>query len=240
MTSKEYQSAKFIDLHGHNQDQKACSSEDFCIYSYSPKINDLPMEGRFYSAGVHPWQLTNAKESFEEISKLCKSNNCLLVGEAGLDRAILKDTESLSLHDQEEVFIWHINLAMELNQPLIIHNVRCLSDIFRLHKSFPKHGPWILHDFNGSYEDTLECIKRGIFMSLGPRFYESSNAKIARAVAHNKLDLDYIFFETDERRDIKVQEIYQQFAKLQKIELSYLKERVWKNLEALLGSNLTI
>ncbi len=235
MTSKESESAKFIDLHGHSGPNKTAPIEDFCIYSYSPQINDLPKEGQYFSAGVHPWRLTDALASFEEVKKLCKVNLCLMVGEAGLDRAI-----ETNLKIQEKVFSWHIKLANELNKPLIIHNVRCLSEIFRLHKAYPGHTPWILHDFNGTMKDMTDCHERTIYTCLGPRFYESSNAKISSTILNNKVDLEYIFFETDDRRDLKVSDIYCEFAKRQELDLSDLKEQIWHNLRRLLGKDLTI
>ncbi|POB14240.1 TatD family hydrolase [Halobacteriovorax sp. DA5] len=235
MTSKESESAKFIDLHGHSGSNKTTSIEDFRIYSYSPQINDLPRDGQFYSAGVHPWKLTDAVSSFEEVKKLCRLDDCLLVGEAGLDRAIETD-----LNEQEKIFTWHIELANELGKPLIIHNVRCLSDIFRLHKTHKDHTAWILHDFNGTIKDLKDCHERKIYTSLGPRFYESSNAKIQETILNNKVDLEYIFFETDDRSDLEISQLYKEFAVRQKLQLADLKEQIWCNLSRLLGKNLTI
>ncbi|EPZ50654.1 hydrolase, TatD family [Bacteriovorax sp. BAL6_X] len=233
MTSKESESAKFIDLHGHSRPNKTAPIEDFCIYSYSPQINDLPQAGQFFSAGVHPWRLSGAKESFEQVKKLSHMELCLMIGEAGLDRAI--DTD---LKKQEKVFSWHIELANQLNKPLIIHNVRCLSEIFRLHKSYPGHTPWVLHDFNGTLSDMNNSHERRIYTSLGPRFFESSNAKISSTILNNKVDLEYIFFETDDRRDLKVSAIYREFAIRQELELTELKEQIWHNLVHLLGKSL--
>ncbi|AYF44770.1 hydrolase, TatD family [Halobacteriovorax sp. BALOs_7] len=236
MTSKESQSAKFIDLHGHQSSSKSEDRDFLYIYSYSPKINDLPKEGQFFSAGVHPWEIEDARTSFEEIKRLCGESNCLMVGEAGLDRSIVDDSD---LGQQEEVFKWHIQLANELKKPLIIHNVKCLSEIFRLHKQYPNHSNWVLHDFNGSLSDIQECQRRGIAMSLGPRFYESQTARIAHTISDHKIDLNLIFFETDERGDINIQTIYEKFAQKQEIEIDDLKDRIWQNLKALLGTNLT-
>ncbi|WP_412471375.1 TatD family hydrolase [Halobacteriovorax sp. RT-1-4] len=234
MTSKESESAKFIDLHGHSGPNKTTSIEDFCIYSYSPQINDLPVDGQYYSAGVHPWKLSDAVTSFEEVKKMCRLDNCLMVGEAGLDRAIETD-----LREQEKIFSWHIELANELGKPLIIHNVRCLSDIFRLHKFYQGHTAWVLHDFNGTFKDLNDCHERQIYTSLGPRFYESSNAKIRSTILNNKVDLEYIFFETDDRSDVEISHIYEEFTTRQELELTDLKERIWHNLSRLLGRNLT-
>ncbi|MGI4992618.1 TatD family hydrolase [Halobacteriovorax sp. GFR7] len=234
MTSKESESAKFIDLHGHSGPNKTAPIEDLRIYSYSPQINDLPKEGQYFSAGVHPWRLKEALNSFEEVKKLCRMESCLMVGEAGLDRAIDSD-----LATQEKVFRWHIELANELNKPLIIHNVRCLSEIFRLHKSYPGHTAWVLHDFNGTIKDMNDCHERRVYTGLGPRFYESSNAKISSTILNNKVDLEYIFFETDDRRDLEISDIYREFAKRQELDLADLKEQIWHNLRRLLGKNLT-
>lgn len=233
MTSKSSQSAKFIDLHGHHPLGQTQQNEVVAIYSFSPQINDLPSPGQWFCAGVHPWKLNHFNEDFELVKKLANQDNCLMIGEAGLDRSI--DTE---LGKQEEIFCQHIELAIAMDKPLIIHNVRSLNDVLRLHKKYKKHTSWVLHDFNGSMQEMQSCHERKIYTSLGPRFFESSTAKIAQTILNNSIELEYIFFETDDRADICISAIYEKFAEIQKIDLNELKEQICNNFKALLGKNL--
>ncbi len=233
MTSKESQSAKFIDLHGHRASHGPTSESEIHIYSYSPKINELPYPKQYFSAGVHPWRLEDAENDFKQIKSLCLDENCLMVGEAGLDRAI-----ETPIKDQRNIFEWHIKLSMELEKPLIIHNVRALDEILALHKLYRPKQAWVLHDFNGNEIQMNSCHEHGIYTSLGPRFYESKTAKIAKHLLKNKVKLEYIFFETDDRNELEIKRVYEEFARIQDVDLHDLRKKICHNLTRLLGKNL--
>ena len=90
----------FLDFHHHQLAKTG-------IYNLNPgeKIPD----GKF-SAGLHPKDITEDwKSDFEKIQKISLSENCLAIGECGLDGLIQID-ETL----QNEVFKAHISAAVAL------------------------------------------------------------------------------------------------------------------------------
>lgn len=96
-------------------------------------------ENIFYSVGLHPHDnleelniaFNNKKEYFEKLKSLADNEKCLAIGECGLDyfyiykdfesgKISLKELEKIKLK-QKEVFISHIELAIELDLPLMLH-----------------------------------------------------------------------------------------------------------------------
>lgn len=80
------------------------------------------LEGVYAAIGLHPIHVFDEEFDVEKYRRLGQSDKVMAVGETGLDRFHLpeeKREEFLEL--QEEVFRQHIELARELNLPLIMH-----------------------------------------------------------------------------------------------------------------------
>lgn len=75
-------------------------------------------EGLFPTAGVHPHDASGAEpEVLSEIEALCRRDDCVAVGETGLD--FFK--EFSPREPQLENFRWHLELARELEKPVVVH-----------------------------------------------------------------------------------------------------------------------
>lgn len=75
-------------------------------------------EGLYPTAGVHPHDAEGASpETLVEIEALCRSDECVAVGETGMD--LFK--EYAPRDAQREAFRWHLELARELDKPVIVH-----------------------------------------------------------------------------------------------------------------------
>jgi TatD DNase family protein len=74
--------------------------------------------GLYPTAGVHPHDAEGLNtETRTEIEALCRSQECVAVGESGLDYF-----KQYSPRDaQLEGFRWHLDLAGELDKPIIVH-----------------------------------------------------------------------------------------------------------------------
>ncbi len=94
------------------------------------------------------------------------------------------------------MFIKQIELANELNLPLNIHSRDAHLDTLEILRKYNKGSKAILHCFSGSLEFAKECIKEGIFISLGG-VVTFKNAKSAKEVAAG-IPLEYLLLETDD------------------------------------------
>ncbi len=142
--------------------------------------------------GVHPWYVK--EEYFPELNRLLSdsANKIVGVGEIGLDLKIDKPSYEL----QEKFFIRQLEIAKELNLPVVIHCRGAFSQLIGIiHKiGMPERGG-IVHAFKGSIEIVEQLIPHNIYFSFGCGItyrYSSKREKILSRVYP-----DYIVVETD-------------------------------------------
>lgn len=150
---------ELIDCHTHNP----ASREG--IISVAPDF-DCFEEGRVYSCGIHPWELTETAGSrLEQLESLLADSRIVAVGECGLDKLRGGDMES-----QQSVFAAQIAMSEEFRKPLIIHCVRAHAELLALKRRFNPSQPWILHGFRGKETQARELLSKGFYLSFGERF----------------------------------------------------------------------
>ena len=143
--------------------------------------------------GIHP---ENADEFTEErldiIKNMIKANDKIVaVGEIGLDYYW---EENPPREIQKEVLRKHMELAKELNMPVIIHDRDAHKDTLDIIKEFPE-VKGIIHCFSGSVEFARECIKLGYYIGF-TGVVTFKNAKKIVEVAKD-IPLDRMLVETD-------------------------------------------
>ena len=139
----------------------------------------------FYSVGIHPWKAAEATpEDWAWVEAHAADPRVFAVGEAGLDAL-----RGPSLAVQEEAFRRQVALSERVGKPLIIHVVRRIDDILRLHRELRPRQPWIVHGFRGGPEQARQLVSAGLYLSLGRRY----NEKVPEAIPRDK-----ILRETDE------------------------------------------
>ncbi len=169
-------------------------------------------DGLCYAAGIHPhwieqqqWfqrntmgLLTDATQEKiaalirEEIMQSAQAENpaCVAVGECGLDKFI---TTPIAL--QQQLLSLHIDIANQLNKPLIVHGVRAHNEMIALlKKNKPKTGG-VVHAFSGSYEIAQQYVDLGFYLGVGGTITYERAQKTRAAVT--KIPLDYLVLETD-------------------------------------------
>jgi len=112
------------------------------------------------------------------------------IGEVGLDYFIFRNEKQKEI--QKRIFKHWINLAMELNLPLIVHSRDAGKDAIRIliDSGIEKV---IMHAFNGSLGYAIEGAKKGFYFSIPPSIVRSEQKQIL--VKH--LSLDNLLLESD-------------------------------------------
>jgi len=159
----------------------------------TPKIINLieKYDNLFGAVAVHPSEAKGWQEEYYGILKEhAQHEKIVAIGETGLDYywdATFKET-------QQHVFRRHLELAEELNLPVIIHDRESHADILTILKEFPE-VKGVMHCFSGNAEFAEECVKIGYYIALGgPVTFK--NAKEAKEVAQ-KIPLEKLVLETD-------------------------------------------
>ncbi len=247
---------KLFDTHAHVYD-KAFDNDrdammktvwDVCDYVVCP-AEDLETSRKalamakeyphmYAAAGIHP-QLT-AKATEEELAairELAKTEEKIVaIGEIGLDYYYLYS----DIETQKEWFGRQIDLAAELDLPILIHDRDAHGDtlaILKEHQTDRLRG--ILHCYSGSLEMAKELIRMGFYISFaGPVVFPKSTKlkEVAR-----ELPLSRILVETDSpyltpppfrgrRNDpSKVQYVAEEIARLKDLPVETVVEATRRN-----------
>lgn len=144
----------------------------------------------YAACGVHPEEVETVDKDYTvTLRNLAKNEECVAIGEIGLDYYWRQDTKS----QQKEMFENQIVLAKELNLPIIVHDREAHNDTLEILKKHKPEG--VLHCFSGSVETAKEVLKLGMYIGLGGAV-TFKNARKAVEVAE-MLPLDRLLLETD-------------------------------------------
>jgi len=146
----------------------------------------------YAAAGLHPEDCAGAAdEDFDVLRTLCGHKKVVAIGEIGLDYYW---KENPPREFQQAVFRRQLELAVQLDLPVIVHDREAHGDSLAIALDYPQVRG-VFHCFSGSPEMAEELLKRGWYLGFdGPITYK--NAKRAPDVAA-VTPLDRIVVETD-------------------------------------------
>ena len=151
--------------------------------------NEYP-EGIYATVGIHPihtaplfygagefegdsgFKTRSEEFDYEFYKTLGLDKKVVAIGECGLDYYKIIDDKSQqqTREKQKDVFIKHIDLARELNKPLMIHCRQAFDDLIRILKDgghkLPE-SPGIIHFFTGSLKDAKILLNMGFYFTFG-------------------------------------------------------------------------
>ncbi|UCE66583.1 MAG: YchF/TatD family DNA exonuclease [Candidatus Zixiibacteriota bacterium] len=144
----------------------------------------------YATVGIHPHDSGNApKDYLAQLEKLASHKKVVAIGEIGLD--YYRDHSPRDI--QRKAFEQQLELALELDMPVVIHIREAIEDSFKiLEKSGVRNG--VLHSFPGDEIEARKALEMGFFISFaGPITYpRSSRVDVAAS-----LPLSRIVVETD-------------------------------------------
>lgn len=185
-------------------------------------VEEIELPDGWLSVGIHPWYINEAQleAQLHWLRRIAALDKVKFIGETGLDR--LKGSP-LAL--QETVFRKHISLANELNKPLVIHCVKCFSELISMKKVIRPHVPLIVHGFNQNSQIAEQLIEKGFYFSFGAALLsENSNAQQALRLVPS----DRFLLETDETH-LSIERIYEAAAQIRRVSIKEMEELVEEN-----------
>lgn len=146
----------------------------------------------YAAVGLHPDEVGDLNEErFAFLREQCKKEKVVAVGEIGLD--YYWDNES---HEtQKEWFVRQLNLARELDLPVIIHSRDAAEDTLKIMKEYGKGLRGVIHCFSYSKELAEEYVKMGFYIGIGGVVTFKNGKKLKEIAA--AIPLDRILLETD-------------------------------------------
>lgn len=146
----------------------------------------------YAAVGVHPDEVGALNdETFAEMKKLFAEDKVVAVGEIGLD--YYWDNESHEV--QREWFVRQLELAKELDLPVLIHSREAAADTMYVMKNYAKGLGGVIHCYSYSKEMAEEYVKMGFYIGIGG-VVTFKNAKKMKEVVE-AIPMDRILLETD-------------------------------------------
>lgn len=148
--------------------------------------------------GVHPDDADCFDAEVVELLKSAKENKKIVaIGEIGLDY-YRKDGDIEKIKEkQKEVFVKQLEIAHELELPVVIHSREAIGDTVEIlvsHRNLLKHGA-VLHCFSESLEIYKEIEKLGMSISIGGVVTFKNSKKLPEILKY--MNRNDILIETD-------------------------------------------
>lgn len=145
----------------------------------------------YAAAGVHPENEDNTPENYIDIVRnTIKSNPKIkAVGEIGLDYHY----DGYDRDRQILLFTQQLELAQELELPVIVHSRDAWEDTMEILKKYRPRG--VVHCFSGSAEIAAEILKLGMYIGFTGVLTFKNAKKAIRAV--EAIPADRLLLETD-------------------------------------------
>ncbi len=208
------------------------------VLELSTKYNNI-----FLTLGFHPSEANiTTNLDLEELKKIVKNNKKVVgIGEIGLDYHWEKDNKE----KQKELFIKQIEIAKELDLPIVIHSRDAFQDTFDILKEANHRG--IIHCFSGNKENAKMYSSIGCYFGIGG-VLTFSNSNLKETV--KEIPIDRILLETDspylaptpfrgtknEPKNIPI--IAEELAKNLKINISDLSLKINENISEIFDIKL--
>lgn len=186
----------FINVHTHFKPQDKNEIVLRNAFLYVCKNKDI---GYDVSNGLHPWLI----EKYPDFSKdflrtIVLHNRAKAIGECGLDRL-----KGPTFKEQLAIFDIHLELAEELNLPVIVHCVRMYDELWNRINGLGI--PMILHGFSASKEQYERFLSlENVYFSIGKKSFYRNKEKFI-------IPLKRLFLESDSSR-YSMREFYEEVA----------------------------
>ncbi len=146
----------------------------------------------YATVGIHPDEVGCLDEDvFAEIKRLLLLEKVVAVGEIGLDYHWNVEEKEI----QKKWFTRQLQLARELDKPVVVHSRDATEDTLEIIKSEGQGLRGVIHCFSGSAEIAREYVKLGYYIGIGG-VITFKNANKLKVVVE-ETPLESLLLETD-------------------------------------------
>ena len=214
---------KFINLHTHKFSNLSDVIE--IVNQYPWEFNaSIPN----YSIGIHPWYIDeNRLESdLEIIKEKLQLNECLALGECGLDKRI-----EIPLDLQISVFKKQLETVKQTNKPVVLHCVAAYDEVIAIKKEMKIENPMIIHGFSKNEQVAKSLLNNGFYLSFGKYLLRNPDLeKVFTFAPENQ-----VLLETDTIEE-SIYQVYEKAASIKGISVEVMKEIVFTNFSRIFNN----
>jgi len=240
---------KFVDIHAHidmckdiEELIKHAKEKEVVIVaagvdhkSNAALLNIIKIEDNLKACfGIYPVEAEKLadKEIEKEINFIKENKEKIIgIGEVGFDLF-----EGENLEKQKKILGKLINLAKDLDKPLIVHSRKAELEAIEFLESF-NYKKIVMHCFSGNMKLVMRIIKNGWSLSIPAiiKYSEHFQKVVEIAPIENLFcETDSPFLHPEKKRDNEpsnVVESYQKIGEIKEMNLEEVKEKIWKNFE---------
>jgi len=218
---------EFLNVHTHRFSNRENVVE---IVNQYPQEFDASVP--FYSIGIHPWYIEQNRisEDLTIIESKLKYENCLAIGECGLDKRIEKPFEL-----QLEVFESQLTLAEKYKKPVIIHCVAAFQELIEAKKRKKITVPMVIHGFSKNEQTAKQLLDNGFYLSFGKYLLRKPELKSVFQSIPN----DRFFLETDTIEET-IMDVYELAASYKNRQIPDLQLQIKQNFKTVFGSGQSL
>lgn len=154
-------------------------------------------ENARFAAGVHPTRVSKitAKDARKQLEKLAVYPDTVAIGETGLDFHVATlDTEFVN--QMEEWFEYFLDLADQVNLPVILHTREADERIQEILKKKRRQFQGVIHCFQGDVELANQYMELGFHLGIGGSVTYTDRCSALRK-AITDIPMERIVLETD-------------------------------------------
>ncbi len=161
------------------------------------RLSLLPLSQTiFFSVGSGPWVLNNneyisPENEREKLLKDISLFGCDAIGECGFDNHWGYGTKDM----QRELFMMQVELASDLDRPIIIHTRDADREISEAMMSSSFRCSGVMHCFSSDITLMKKALDKGLFISFAGNVTYKANTSIQEAA--RTVPQDRILYETD-------------------------------------------
>jgi len=205
-------------------------------YQASKKAVELAETNKnmFAAIGVHPTD-SDDKFSKEKFIELAKSKKVVAIGEIGLDYYHKTPKEA-----QKELFLQQLDLAEELDLPVIIHCRDAFGDVYEILKTRKLRG--VVHCFSDGLDEAKKYLDLGFYLGINGVIFKQNLDEVIKNVPLDKilLETDCPFLtppmaENKRNEPIFVKYVAEKVAELKGISFEEVASATTENAKALFG-----
>lgn len=143
------------------------------------------------AAGIHPENIETLQSDWEtRLREILKSPKIAALGEIGLDYHY-ENAPAKEL--QREVFVKQLELAEELDLPVVIHSRDACADTMEILREYKPRG--VMHCFSYSAETAREVVSLGMYIGFtGVLTFKNAKKALSACAA---TPIDKLLLETD-------------------------------------------
>lgn len=189
------------------------------VNRYPNEAVDVP----YFSTGIHPWYIDEDKieEDLAIIEQRLQQDNCLALGECGLDKRI-----DILFNVQVKVFERQLLLAKQYQKPVILHLVAAFQELIQIKNMLQPGVPMIVHGYSKNAQQANQLLDNGFYLSFGK--YLLSNPELSEVFAG--VPKNRFFLETDTIEE-GIADVYAKAALARNVDMGELKNNVAENFK---------